>query len=83
MKDNDNSMDSIKLTSINDLKEKQKAGDLPKIKDPQHPVYWDETRWQEEFFNTNPDMLWKLEAFKDVVIKKYEESLNGGWQEVN
>ena len=77
-----NSMDDVKMASMIDLKERQKAGDMQMIQDPEHPAYYSEERWQEMFFNTNPEMLWKLEAFKDLTIKKYEESLNDGWQEV-
>ena len=64
-------------------KEITKAGDLPKIKDPNHPVFWSEEVWIESWINENPDILLKLELFKDLKIKKYEESLNGGWHEVN
>ena len=60
-----------------------KAGDLPKIEDTNHPVFWSEEVWIESWINENPDVLLKLELFKDLKIKKYEESLNGGWQEVN
>ena len=54
-------------------KEITKAGDMPKITDPNHPVYYSEEKWQEMFFNTNPEMLNKLEMYKNVIIKKYEE----------
>ena len=64
-------------------KEITKAGDLPKIEDPNHPVFWSEEVWIETWINENPDILLKLELFKDLKIKKYEESLNDGWQEVN
>ena len=50
-----------------------KATDLKRIEDPNHPVYYSEEKWQEMFFNTNPDMLLKLEMYKNMIIEKYEE----------
>lgn len=80
----EDSMDDVKLTSINHFKEeqKQKAADMPKIEDKNHPVYWSETKWQTEYFNENPNALWALEGYKNMVIRKYEEEqkLIDGWE---
>lgn len=63
----EDSMDDVKMAGM------KRAVDLPKIEDKQHPVYYSEEKWQEMFFNTNPEMLLKLEMYKNMVIEKYEE----------
>ena len=74
----EDSMDEVKKTGM-----VTKAGDMPTNPDKNSPVYWSEEKWQTEYFNQNPEALWKLETFKDMIIRKYENEQEGNWQEVN
>ena len=56
---------------------------MPTNPDKNSPVYWSEEKWQTEYFNQNPEVLWKLETFKDMIIRKYEEQQEGNWTEVS
>ena len=74
----EDSMDDVKMAGM-----VKKAGDMPTNPDKNSPVYWSEEKWQTEYFNQNPEALWRLETFKDMIIRKYENEQEGNWQEVN
>ena len=75
---NKDSIDDVKLKSIEYFKDKNKevdkARDLKLIEDNNHPSYWSEEAWQTKYFNENPQEWMKLEMFKDEIIRKYEQA---------